>query len=315
VNIVRRLSVLVAVLLLWPALSACADAARDAPRHAAAVMRIAELVRAEYVFPDTGAQVAAALEAKLAAGGYEKLRDAEALAHGLTEDMGRIAQDRHLWVMASPAPPPGAQPPQGPQASVVREVRMLAGHVGYLSVGMFTTREAGAAELASAMAAVATAKSLIVDLRESTGGHPEMVELLASYLTGPEPVHLFDVYRRIGDKTDAYWSDPQVGRPRFDTRPLCVLTAGSTFSAGEGLAYTLKHLGRATLVGETTGGGAHPGWPRRIDDELVLFVAHSRVISPVTGKNWEGVGVRPHVEVDAGAALETALGLPACAML
>jgi retinol-binding protein 3 len=310
----RQVLLWAAGLLLAPALAACADPARDASRHTAAVMKIAEVLRAEYVFPATGERVAAALEAELAAGSYEQIHDAEALAHKLTADMAKVAEDRHLWVMASPAPPPGAAP-QGPPPSVVREARMFPDEVGYLSIGMFTTRQAGMAEVAEAMSLLSGAQAIIIDLRHSTGGHPEMVALLASYLTGPEPVHLFDIYRRIGDATEAYWSDPDVGEPRFETQPVCVLTARSTFSAGEALAYTLKHLGRATLIGETTGGGAHPGWPRRIDDELVLFIAHSRAISPVTGGNWEGVGVQPHVEVDADAALETALGLPACAML
>ncbi|MGI8691709.1 MAG: S41 family peptidase [Geodermatophilaceae bacterium] len=37
-----------------------------------------------------------------------------------------------------------------------------------------------------------------------------------------------------------------------------VLTSGATFSGGEALAYDLQQLGRATVVGERTRGGAHP---------------------------------------------------------
>jgi len=40
--------------------------------------------------------------------------------------------------------------------------------------------------------------------------------------------------------------------------PIFVLTSHRTFSAAEEFTYNLKHLNRATIVGETTGGGAHP---------------------------------------------------------
>jgi retinol-binding protein 3 len=59
-------------------------------------------------------------------------------------------------------------------------------------------------------------------------------------------------------------------------------------------------------VGETTGGGANPGGFHRLNARFMMFVAESRVTSPVTGANWEGVGVQPHVSVTADAALEHA---------
>jgi hypothetical protein len=86
-----------------------------------------------------------------------------------------------------------------------------------------------------------------------------------------------------------------------------VLTSGSTFSAAEEFTYNLKNLERATIVGETTGGGAHPvrfrAWPEL---KMSLSVPFGRAVNPVTGTNWEGTGIEPHIQVPEAEALDVA---------
>ncbi len=79
-----------------------------------------------------------------------------------------------------------------------------------------------------------------------------------------------------------------------------------TWMNDEEFAYNLQNLGRATIVGETTGGGAHPGADVRIDDHFGAFIPAGRAINPITKTNWEGVGVKPDIEVTAEKALATA---------
>ena len=81
-----------------------------------------------------------------------------------------------------------------------------------------------------------------------------------------------------------------------------------TFSGGEELAYDLQALGRARVVGETTGGGAHPrvGFP--LTDVLQAHVPVARSVNALTEGNWEGVGVLPDVPCAADDALDVALG-------
>jgi hypothetical protein len=71
-------------------------------------------------------------------------------------------------------------------------------------------------------------------------------------------------------------------------------------------AYNLKNLKRATIIGETTGGGAHPVSGHRIDDHFGIGVPFARAINPITKTNWEGTGVEPDVKVPASEALEVA---------
>jgi C-terminal processing protease CtpA/Prc len=87
--------------------------------------------------------------------------------------------------------------------------------------------------------------------------------------------------------------------------------SGHTFSGAEEFAYDLRNLKRVTLVGETSGGGSHAVNGHPAGDHFVVWVPNARSISPVTGTDWEGVGVAPDVRVSAESALETAERLAA----
>jgi C-terminal processing protease CtpA/Prc len=171
--------------------------------------------------------------------------------------------------------------------------------------------------VAAFMSDVADANVLIIDLRTNHGGDPSTVALVASYLFDDKPVHLNDIVERDGT-TRAFWTQPTVAGKRFGgKKPVYVLTSAETFSGGEALAYDLQSLRRATLIGETTGGGANLTGAHALDDWFVIGVPWARPINPVTKTNWEGVGVRPDVAAKATAALDEArrraaldIGLP-----
>jgi len=160
------------------------------------------------------------------------------------------------------------------------------------------------------MDAVADARALILDLRHNGGGRPELVALICSYLFEDDPVHLNSIYWRDRDTTETLVTDPHVeGRKFGATKPAFVLTSKSTFSAAEEFAYDLQSRKRARIVGETTGGGAHPGGGHPLPHGMLVFVSTGRAINPVTGTDWGGVGVVPDVPVPADQALEAALEL------
>src|SRR5207302_202996 len=119
-------------------------------------------------------------------------------------------------------------------------VERLEGNVGYLDLRGFHRAEYGGDTAAAAMTFLSHTDALIIDLRENGGGAPDMVALICSYLFGPEPVHLIDVYYRPDDSTRQWWTLPHVPGRRYGDKPVYVLTSRRTFSAGEGFAYTLK---------------------------------------------------------------------------
>ena len=152
------------------------------------------------------------------------------------------------------------------------------------------------------MGFLAGADAVIIDLRHNGGGNPSMIQLLSSYLF-EEPVHLNSFFHRGQEQIDQFWTLPHVPGTRFPDTPLYILTSSYTFSAAEEFTYNLKHLKRATIVGEVTGGGAHPGGTFGIQGGFSIFIPTGRAINPITKTNWEGTGIEPHVKTSADEAL------------
>jgi len=152
--------------------------------------------------------------------------------------------------------------------------------------------------------------ALIFDLRENHGGDPNMVDFMVSYLF-QQPAHINDLTNRHDNEIHQYWTLPWVLGPRFADQPVYVLTSHETYSGGEEFTFDLKTQKRATIVGETTGGGAHPVQTLSAGDHFTIGVPFGRSINPVTKGDWEGKGVEPDVKVTAAEALTTAEKLAA----
>src|SRR5439155_4941435 len=120
-----------------------------------------------------------------------------------------------------------------------------------------------------------------------------------------------DWQTRKDDFATQYWTLPYVPGTMLAEKPTFVLTSKSTFSRAEEFTYNRKNLKRATIVGETTGGGAHPVSGQRIDDHFMIGVPFARAVNPISKTNWEGTGVEPDVPVKAAEALEKAQELAA----
>jgi C-terminal processing protease CtpA/Prc len=86
-----------------------------------------------------------------------------------------------------------------------------------------------------------------------------------------------------------------------------VLISRLTFSAAEAFAYNVQSLKRGTIVGETTAGAGHFNAFVKVGKQFVLSVAIGMTRSPLTGTNWDGVGVKPDIPTTADAALDVAL--------
>ncbi|MBC3841406.1 S41 family peptidase [Streptacidiphilus sp. 4-A2] len=274
-----------------------------------------------YVFPDHAAEVEAAVRQHLADGAYDGLTG-PALCAAVTGHMQAISNDKHLRLLWNDEPAELDADPDADDTAYFADlcrrhnygvacVRVLEGGVGYIDLDLIGLAEPGQRVFAAAMEIVAGTKALIIDTRRNRGGSPDGVALWCSFLFPDGETHLNDIYVRRTDTTRQYWTSAHVPGPRYLDRPVYLLTSSTTFSGGEDLAYNLQAQGRATLIGETTRGGAHPTEYYRIDPHLTVTVPTARAINPVTGTNWEGVGVVPDIAVTADEALDTALALAA----
>jgi hypothetical protein len=190
----------------------------------------------------------------------------------------------------------------------IRRVERLDGNVGYLDVRRVAMPASAGPAITAAMELVAGTYALILDLRNNGGGSPEGVAVWCSYLLTEKPTHLNDIFHADTGETRQFWALPYVPGTRYVDRPVYVLTSSHTFSGGEDFCYTLQALGRAELIGETTGGGAHPTRPFPISHAVHIGIPFARSINPVTGTNWQGTGVVPDIAVPEAEAYDVAYG-------
>ena len=295
----------------------------DAATRAKVIDGAVAALNESYVFPETAKKMEEAVKAHQKKGDYDSITEGDDFAKRLTDDFQAVTHDKHLHVSFSPAPMPDmeAQRPDPKREAEERKqlermncgfdkAEILEGNVGYLKFDFFADPGICGPTVVAAMNFLANVDAIIFDLRENGGGDPKMIAFISSYLFA-ERTHLNDLWTRKGDITDQYWTDPYVPGKRLDGKPAFVLTSKNTFSGGEEFTNNLKTLKRATIVGETTGGGAHPVRGHRINEHFGIGVPFARAINPITHTNWEGTGVEPDVKIAAADALTTAQKLAA----
>jgi C-terminal processing protease CtpA/Prc len=296
------------------------DLTIDAATRTQVIDAILKRLNDSYVFPEVAKKMETSIRERVDKKEYDQITSAKQFASTLTKDLQAISNDKHLRVRYSHSAIPERGQRREPTAEEREQrkrdmnwmnhgfakVERLRGNIGYLEFLNFMDEELGADTVAAAMNFINGTDALIIDLRGNGGGNPAMVALICSYLFGPEPVHLNDLYWREGDRTDQFWTRKEVAGKRYLNKDVYVLTSKRTFSGAEEFTYNLKNLKRATIIGETTGGGAHPGGMFRMHQHFGAFVPTGRAINPITKTNWEGTGVTPDVAVPADQALVVA---------
>ncbi|AKU15577.1 S41 family peptidase [Luteipulveratus mongoliensis] len=238
------------------------------------------------------------------------------LAGELTRRLQITNNDRHMRVRHCPDGPLGDisgdayeqrwEQEARTNSGGIEEVRRITDSSGLMKIAPYTSPvHLARPYVEAAFTLLGHVEHLVIDLREGHGGTPETIALICSYLLGREPVHLMDVLSR-NEPPRHYWTSPMAGRLGDDVR-IDVLTSATTFSGCEELAYNLQAVGRATLIGETTGGGAHPVGAFALAGDLEATIPVARARNAITGTNWEQVGVVPDVPCAATDALDVAL--------
>jgi retinol-binding protein 3 len=283
-----------------------------------AIEGLAKELGAQYVDPDMAKEMIRAIREHQARHEYDGITDGEKFAKALTNDLQAVSKDHHLGVDYS-AEPIGEGRMDQPSAEDIRKFReagerrnfqyrkveRLEGGIGLLQVDGFYPAEFVQETAAGAAGFLAHTEAVILDLRQNHGGNLDGPLLLASYFF-KEMTHLTDFYNRAEKSTQQIWTMPVVPGPSLADKDLYILVSRDTFSAPEALAFDLQALGRAKIIGEPTGGGAHGTKPNRLTAHFVASIPFNVPINPRRQGDWEGVGVKPDVQVPAADALRTA---------
>lgn len=248
--------------------------------------------------------------------------DGESLARVLSSGVQGTVSDPRLEVTYEPhhvevAPPQMPQLPPEQLVAVLQtsiKLDILEGNVGYLRIDHILGEEAaekvGPLLLELVWNKILPTSALIFDLRYTGSGDISGLPYIVSYFTRAEPaLHIDTIYDRPTNTTTKLMSlTTLLGQRYGDSKPLIVLTSRNTKGIAEDVAYCLKNLRRASIVGEKTAGGSVKIQKLRVgDSDFYVSVPTAKSTSPVTGSSWELLGVRPDVEVEAEDALATAL--------
>ncbi|SDB50013.1 N-terminal domain of Peptidase_S41 [Flavobacteriaceae bacterium MAR_2010_188] len=285
------------------------------------IEKLSQLIDDQYVFPEVAKNTTAHLQKQFRDGEFDKYSTDEEFAAALTESVQSINHDKHMRIRTNPpyiAPIHTLEKKMEERMdqinwfrqanSGIKKVEILDGNVGYLDLREFAGFDTDNAYVDAYMKLLSRSDAIIIDLTQNGGGSPFMVQYLCSYFFD-QKLHLNSLYYRASDETEEFWTLDEVGGTKMPDIPLFIMTSEQTFSGAEEFSYNMQTLKRATLVGQTTGGGANPGGTIPISDNLTVFIPSGKAINPITKTNWEGTGVVPEVKTSKEETFEKAYDL------
>ncbi|MEJ2721844.1 MAG: S41 family peptidase [bacterium] len=295
----------------------------DAAARAAIVDSVTAAIDSIYVLETPAKRIVEGLRKNLAGGEYDDLTDPVEFVERLYRDAQAINHDGHFRMAAMPSLDPALAEQQQDEdpADVDRRNRIrraqnygfekaeiLPGGIGYVKFNQFSHGDDAFAAAAAAMNFLANSNAIILDLRENGGGSAAMIRFICGYLF-EEKEHLINWDIRAEKKTVQSYSADYVPGKRITEQPVYILTSDRTFSAAEEFTFDLKNLERATVVGDTTGGGGHTVSTYVFDFDSLrvgIRIPYGRAYNPENNEGWEGVGVTPDIAVPTEQALDAA---------
>jgi hypothetical protein len=285
------------------------------------LLKISKLIEEKYVLPEEAKKSAIKFRSICESGAYHLITDDEDFAREVTKDLIKITNDKHIYLRVRKASKMG-ETSEGPLHHPIRyhvlgikenkgfhKLEWIDGHIGYLDIRRFYYFPDIRERVSGAITFLSQADAIIIDIRKNGGGSGDY---LSSYFL-PHSTQLNGWYSREDDFLTEFWTREDIGMEPLLDVPLFILTSDETFSAAESFAYDMQIQGRATLVGDSTKGGAHSVDLYPIDDQFEIYIPTVRAINSVTGTNWEGIGVIPDVLVDTEDALDSAIVLASMA--
>lgn len=271
---------------------------------------LSALLPERYAYRETGQKLRQLLQQNLRAGKYDSYTSPIDFSIAITNDLRSLNSDRHLALNYSPQAQTtntntsNPQPPLSPEAQAKRasafnrqmnygfkNVQFLNGNVGYLKFDYFDAYlDYSSPVVDASMAFLKNCDALIIDLRDNGGGGSQMVGYIAGFFF-KEKTLSGTSYNRLDDTTTEEFIIPLPKEKQLADVDLYILTSRSTVSAAEALAYNLKYLKKAVVIGETSAGAANPGRVTRINILFTAFIPNRHGLNVVTGTNWEGTGV------------------------
>ncbi|OJJ20072.1 hypothetical protein BKI52_16495 [marine bacterium AO1-C] len=280
----------------------------------ALITKISDLITTKYVFPQKTKKITQYLKRQQSTIEFKTIESPKQFAKTINRYLRTASNDLHLWVGFNRKEAASHQhldysnyleQKAKSRNYGFRKVEILEGNIGYLHMNHFYNPRYSEETLSSALHFLSNCDALILDLRKNSGGSLNMVNTLDSYFFGNGSIITHRIYYRSGFEQEVFTQENLKGKslPKI---PLYILVDKNTASAAEQVAYNLKHLNRATIVGEVTMGTANTGLRHSLDDNLYIFIANGEYENDITRDTFEHKGVKPQIETKSSEALQKA---------
>lgn len=273
-----------------------------------------------YIYPDQAKLMVQTIKKNCKNGVYNNISSRTELCFRLINDLKQVHKDGHLGMVYDPGFASALETPMSDEErqrnfeydlknhresnfSFIK-TEILPGNIGYLRWDGFSGFvEEAKPTFNAAFQFVGNCKALIVDMRYNGGGSPQMVLQTESYFF-EQKTRMNDIVDRNMDTVKG-WTDPSVSNFKLNM-PVYILTSRYTFSGAEDFTYGMQQVKRAAVIGDTTGGGAHPTGSFSIGQGFILDIPTHRSPNIISKTDWEGTGVRPDFAVASEQALQKA---------
>ena len=189
------------------------------------------------------------------------------------------------------------------------EFRMLNKEIGYLKINAFWNLQGDFNKMfESIFPKLSKAKSLIIDIRNNTGGNSGYSDFVLTHLSNDSipksswsSPNYIPAYASWGIKLNPYKTEGGKLPPHKDVKPyngpIALLVDEGTFSSAEDFCIIFKSMKRGVIIGTKTGGSTGNG----VRINLIPDVCYANICSKhdvgADGTDFVGKGIEPTLEV------------------
>lgn len=166
--------------------------------------------------------------------------------------------------------------------------------LGILTLNKFANNSCRLVEKSILSLKKSGATSILLDLRDNTGGQIDEASCIIGLFIGPKR----DIFQLKYFEAEKGYDSYSTSRQRIFDGQLAVLINSNSASASEIVAGVLKELNRALIIGDRSFGKGSfqegEGWGR--GDDIIFFKTQGLFYFP-SGQSPQGVGVTPDIQI------------------
>ena len=279
-------------------------------------LKLIDVLEKYYIFPEKSQIITKQLQYNLRSNKLNQINNLGQFIHELGIFVRRVGEDGYLNIIeTSPQFKIGnsqsqvSRVPKKITSFGFEKIEILSGNIGYLKLDYFYQNPKAELKAAQVFDYLSETDAIIIDLRDVAGESISLAQYMMSFFIEQNTILTNVIYDKQ-TKTKVLKSAPNLSNDRLKHNfPVYILTSAFVSGTGEFFSYTLKHLGKALIVGEKTMGVAYISRKLRVDQFISITMPIAIPMHPVTKTNWEQEGVVPDFDVNADLSFDMAYKL------